>query len=143
VLKLCKIIFIETNFFLILFQILKNKTMARKKLIRVPDLDKGNTRLASVKSIDPVIDLGNGITAANYEIQITLLRTKLAKYNTALSTIDDLYNECITQIDVVRDWNDRVLTGVATKYGKNSSQYEMAGGVKKSERKKQTPKPSA
>jgi hypothetical protein len=40
--------------------------MARKKLIRVPDLDKGTTRLASVKSIDPVIDLGNGITAANY-----------------------------------------------------------------------------
>jgi hypothetical protein len=70
------------------------------------------------------------------------LRTKLATYNTALSTIDDLYNECIAQIDVVRDWNDRVLTGVATKFGKNSSQYEMAGGVKKSERKKQTPKPS-
>lgn len=117
--------------------------MARKKLIRVPDLDKGTTRLASVKSIDVVIDLGNGITAANYETQINLLRTKLAKYNTALSTIDDLYNECIAQIDVVRDWNDRVLTGVATKYGKNSSQYEMAGGVKKSERKKQTPKPNA
>ena len=117
--------------------------MARKKLIRVPDLDKGTTRLASVKSIDVVIDLGNGITAANYETQINLLRTKLAKYNTALSTIDDLYNECIAQIDVVRDWNDRVLTGVATKYGKNSSQYEMAGGVKKSERKKQTPKANA
>lgn len=117
--------------------------MARKKLIRVPDLDKGTTRLASVKSIDPVIDLGNGITAANYEIQINLLRTKLDSYNTALSTIDDLYNECIAQIVVVRDWNDRVLTGVATKYGKNSSQYEMAGGVKKSERKRQNPKPSA
>ncbi|GEM53904.1 hypothetical protein B0A58_07805 [Flavobacterium branchiophilum NBRC 15030 = ATCC 35035] len=117
--------------------------MARKKLIRVPDLDKGATRLASVKSIDPVIDLGNGITAANYETQINLLRTKLNSYNTALSTIDELYNECISQIDVLRDWNDRVLTGVATKFGKNSSQYEMAGGVKKSERKKQTPKPSA
>ena len=117
--------------------------MARKKLIRVPDLDKGVTRLASVKSIDSEIDLGNGITATNYETQINLLRTTLSSYNTALSTIDDLYNDCIAQIDVVRDWNERVLTGVATKYGKNSSQYEMAGGVKKSERKKQTPKPSA
>ena len=115
--------------------------MARKKLIRVPDLDKGITRLASVKSIDPVIDLGNGITAVNYETQINLLRTRLSKYNTALSAIDDLYNGCIDQIDVVRDWNDRVLTGVATKYGKNSSQYEMAGGVKKTERKKSSKKP--
>ena len=117
--------------------------MARKKLIRVPDLEKGTTRLASVKSIDATLDLGNGITAANYETQVNLLRTKLGKYNTALSTIDDLYNDCIAQIDVVRDWNDRVLTGVATRYGKNSSQYEMAGGVKKSERKKGTAKPKA
>ena len=61
-------------------------------------------------------------------------------YNTALSTIDDLYSICIAQIDVIRDWNERVLTGVATKYGKNSSQYEMAGGKRKSERKKATPK---
>lgn len=117
--------------------------MARKKLIRVPDLDKGITRLASVKSIDLDIDLGNGITAANYETQIDLLRTNLSKYNTALSAVDDLYNECIAQIEVVRDWNDRVLTGVATKFGKNSSQYEMAGGVKKTERKKSSNKPKA
>lgn len=64
------------------------------------------------------------------------LSTKIANYNTALSTIDDLYNDCINQIKVVKDWNERILTGVATKYGKNSSQYEMAGGKKKSERKK-------
>jgi hypothetical protein len=110
--------------------------MARKKLVRVPDFDKGTTRLAAVKSIDPALDLGNGITVANYETKVNLLRTKLNTYNTALSTIDDLYNACIAEIDVLKDWNERVLTGVATKFGKNSSQYEMAGGVKKSERKK-------
>ena len=65
-----------------------------------------------------------------------MLSTKISTYNTALSTIDDLYNDCIAKIDVIKDWNERVLTGVATKYGKNSSQYEMAGGKKKSERKK-------
>ena len=117
--------------------------MSRKKLIRVPDLDKGKTRLASIQSIDVALDLGNGITAPNYEIEVTLLETKVSKYNKTLSTIDDLYNEYIAQNGIVRDWNDRVLTGVATKYGKNSSQYEMAGGVKKSERKKPTPKPKA
>ncbi len=115
--------------------------MARKKLIKVADLDKGRTRLASIKSIDAALDLGNGITAVGYGSQIDLLSTKLNIYNTALSTIDDLYNECIAQIDVVKDWNERVLAGVASKYGKNSSQYEMAGGVKKNERKKPTKKP--
>ena len=117
--------------------------MARKKLIRVPDLEKGITRLAAVKSIDTALDLGSNINVANYETQVNLLSTKLSTYNTALSTIDDLYNDCIAQIDVVKDWNERILTGVATKYGKNSSQYEMAGGKKKSERKKVTPKPKA
>lgn len=114
--------------------------MARRKLARVLDLEKGRTRLAAVKSISAQLDLGNDITAPNYETEINLLSTKLNTYNTALSTIDDLYNDCIAQIDVLKDWNERILTGVATKYGKNSSQYEMAGGKKKSERKKPTPK---
>jgi hypothetical protein len=114
--------------------------MARKKLVRVLDLEKGVTRLAAIKSIDVALDLGSNINVGNYETQVQLLATKLSAYNTALSTIDDLYNSCIAQIDVVKDWNERILTGVATKYGKNSSQYEMAGGVRKSERKKPTKK---
>jgi hypothetical protein len=114
--------------------------MARKKLVRVLDLEKGITRLAAVKSIDTALDLGNGIDVPNYEAQVTLLSSKLSTYNTALSTLDDLYNDCIAQINVIKDWNERILTGVATKYGKNSSQYEMAGGRKKSERKKAAPK---
>jgi len=110
--------------------------MARLKLARVLDLEKARTRVAAVKSIDPALDLGNGITVDNYELEANNLSANLAAYNTALSTVDDLYNTCIAQINVLRDWNERVLAGVATKYGKNSSQYEMAGGVKKSERKK-------
>lgn len=126
--------------FFITFNLIKTKIMARRKLTRVLDLEKGITRVAAVKSIDPALDLGSNITVANYETQVQLLSTKIAAYNTALSTIDDLYNECIAQIDVVKDWNERILTGVATKYGKNSSQYEMAGGKRKSERKKPSKK---
>ena len=110
--------------------------MARRKLARVIDLEKGNTRLAAVKSINGALDLGSGITLGNYETQLNALATKLSAYNTALSTIDSLYNDCIAQIEVIKDWNERVLTGVATMYGKNSTEYEMAGGRKKSERKK-------
>ena len=110
--------------------------MARRKLSRVLDLEKGTTRLAAVKSIDAALDLGNNINVTVYETELNLLRTKLNTYNTTLSTIDDLYNACLVQIDVVKDLNERILTGVATKYGKNSTQYEMAGGKKKSERKK-------
>lgn len=110
--------------------------MARKKLVRVIELDKARTRLAAVKSIDPVLDFGNEITLALYETEITNLNEKLNLYNTALSTVDDLYNATTAQITVVNDLSERVLIGVANKYGKNSSEYEMAGGVRKSERKK-------
>ena len=110
--------------------------MGRRKLMRVVDLDKARTRLAAAKSIDPALDLGNNITVANYETEVDALTTNLATYNTALSTVDNLYNVCIAQLDVIKDWNERVLSGVATKYGKNSTEYEMAGGVRKSERKK-------
>ena len=114
--------------------------MARRKLTRVLDLEKGITRVAAVKSIDAALDLGNNINVTVYETELNLLRTKLNTYNTTLSTIDDLYNACLAQIDVVKDLNERILTGVATKYGKNSTQYEMAGGKKKSERKKSAKK---
>jgi hypothetical protein len=113
--------------------------MARRKLSRVLDLEKGKTRLAAVKSIDPNLDLSNGINVPSYEYNIGLLDQKLGAYNTALSTVDRLYNEYIEQGDLVKDWNERILTGVATRYGKKSTEYEMAGGVKKSERRKPTP----
>lgn len=114
--------------------------MSRKKLVRVKDLEKATTRLAAMKSIDIALDLGNGITISNYKTEMDALAKKVDVYNTALSTIDDLYNEYMDQVAVLKDWNERVLTGVATKFGKKSSQYEMAGGKRKTERKRATPK---
>lgn len=119
---------------------LNNSTMARRKLVRVPAFEKAKTRLASVLSIDNALDLGNEVTADKYEVEVTKFNEALKAYNTALSTIDDLYNECIAQETVLKEWNERVLNGVAFKYGKDSSQYEMAGGTRKSERKKPSPK---
>ena len=117
--------------------------MARKKLVRVRDLDKGRTRLAAVKSIDVALDLGNNLTVVNYETEVVKTKDAIDAYNTTLSTIDDLYNVALARIEVLKDWNERMLNGVASKYGTNSSQYEMAGGVRKSERKKPVRKPKA
>ncbi|WP_396195439.1 hypothetical protein [Flavobacterium sp.] len=62
--------------------------MARRKLGRVLDLEKGRKRVAGVKSIDPTLDLGNDITVENYEKQVEKMEENLAAYNTALSTVD-------------------------------------------------------
>ena len=42
----------------------------------------------------------------------------------------------IGQEKALRDLNERCLSGVAAKYRKDSSEYEKAGGMRKSERKR-------
>ena len=37
---------------------------------------------------------------------------------------------------LLRAFSERMLTGVAAKFGKDSEQYQKAGGTKKSDRKK-------
>ena len=89
--------------------------MARKKLVRVPTLDKANARISGIKSIDPALDLNDGLTVDNYQLQIKKTKDRIDEYNTTLSTIDDLYNESLAEIELLKDWNERILNGVASK----------------------------
>lgn len=98
-------------------------------------------RLAALKSIDPKLDLGHGLTIEAYETKITALRKKVEAYNTLLSQLDQDLAQIETDEEDLRDTSERMLAGTGVKYGKNSNEYQMAGGTKKSERKK--PKPSA
>lgn len=116
--------------------------MARLKKV-FTHYELANTRLSALKSIDPSLDLGGGLTAANYESKVLNLRDKLSTYNTTLSLLDQLYNELNTLELDLKDVSERMLLGVAAKYGKNSNEYEMAGGTKKSERKRPVRKPKA
>lgn len=110
--------------------------MAYRKLEKVRDYLKAQTRSSALTSIDKSLDLGNGNTLSDYNKAIDKFKGHLTDYNTALSTADDHYNKALAQLAVLKDWNSRMLTGVGYKYGKDSSEYEMAGGKRKSERKK-------
>lgn len=68
-------------------------------------------------------------------------RQKLDGYNTALSEIDSRLNTVQDTEKKLRDLSERMINGVASKYGKDSPEYEIAGGVRKSERKKTARKP--
>ena len=109
--------------------------MARqKKTSKV--VENANTRLASIKSIGTNLDLGNGVTAVVYEDLINETKKVLEEYNTALSLVDEKQNLYKSIEKELRNLHERVLISVAAKYGKDSNEYEKAGGVKKSERKK-------
>jgi hypothetical protein len=105
-------------------------------------IEKAERRAASLKSISDTLDLGNGLTLETYTAQTQALREKLNRYNTLLSTIDEAYNDLITYEKSLADLTERMLVGVAAKYGKNGNEYEMAGGKRKTERKKSKPKAS-
>jgi hypothetical protein len=116
--------------------------MARQKKVS-PIVEKAQQRLSALVSIDPALDLGNGLTASAYQAEVTNAQAKLDAYNTLLSQVDEAYNAFLLAEKALRDLSERMLAGVASKYGKDSSQYEMAGGVRKSERKRPVRKKKA
>ncbi len=99
----------------------------RKKGSRM--LTKAERRLAGIKSIDAKLDLGNGLSTAWYEKEVTKLRQAVEEYNMLLSKVDDASNNVEAVEKQLATASENVLLGVKIKFGKDSSQYEMAGGI--------------
>ncbi|MBW4693448.1 MAG: hypothetical protein KME27_17000 [Lyngbya sp. HA4199-MV5] len=97
-------------------------------------LEKAELRSAGLKAVDPTMDFGDTRSVPNLTTQIAQLRSKIDSYNTALAIIDSSKAEIAALERNLGDLADQMLIGVAFKYGKNSREYEMAGGVRKSER---------
>lgn len=97
-------------------------------------LKKAELRTSGLKAIDPNMDFGDTRNLQNMTQLIEQLRTKIDAYNTALAVIDSSKTE-ITELEKnLGELSEKMLIGVAFKYGKDSREYEMAGGVRKSER---------
>jgi len=99
-------------------------------------ITSAEVRLASIQSIDPNFDLGNGNTAVAYQAAIDSTQDSLDTYNTLLSTVDEAYNNFLLSEKALKDLSEAMLIGVAAMYGKDSNEYEQAGGTRKSERKR-------
>lgn len=110
--------------------------MPRRKKQRSLTIDKAQSRQAALLSIAPKLDFGNGLTSNAYDKLLTQTRSALQAYNTKLSETDQAYNDFKASEKMLADMSERMLTGVAAQYGKNSNEYEQAGGTRKSERKR-------
>jgi hypothetical protein len=100
-------------------------------------------RLDALKSLDPNLDLGYGLTLSAYQALIDTAQAKLSAYNTLLSQVDNALNALRAAEKELRPFSERLLAGVGVRYGKDSSQYEMAGGTRKSEIKRSPRKKKA
>ncbi|OUL18788.1 hypothetical protein BV378_34760 [Nostoc sp. RF31YmG] len=101
-------------------------------------LERAVRRAASMNSINPNLDVGNGLTLPAFSTLIQKMQTQEYAYNTALSNLDGLYREMLETERELGDMTELILLGVATKYGKRSVEYDMAGGVPKNQRRRAT-----
>jgi hypothetical protein len=104
----------------------------RKRTSRA--LEKAELRSSGLKAIDPSMNFGDARNLQNLTQLIEQYRTKIDAYNTALAVIDSSKTEMEELEKTLSDLTEKMLIGVAFKYGKDSREYEMAGGVRKSDR---------
>jgi hypothetical protein len=97
-------------------------------------------RLAGLQSIDPLLDLGGGLTVASFKADIEDVDADFNTYNKMLSDLDQFKNRLDTKEDNLNDKSTRFLAAVGARWTKDSDEYEKAGGTRTSERKKSGPK---
>ena len=67
---------------------------------------------------------------------------KIDAYNSILNEADRASNELEMMEKQLSNLSSRMLAGVVTRYGRDSSEYEMAGGVRTSDRKRRRVQPA-
>lgn len=98
--------------------------------------EKALQRMAALKSINSNFDFGNGVNAVSYQQAIDDFKISLDDYNFILSAADEKQSVLDNREDFLNDMNERTLSGAASQYGRDSIEYDQAGGTRTRERKK-------
>ena len=114
--------------------------MARKRR-KSAALAVAQQRLAGLNKITTP-NLGPNTTVAAYQGVANDTAAIEESHNQLAAQMDDSSNRYDAQENLMADWNRRVLSAVEAQYGPDSSEYEMVGGTRKSERKKPSKKGS-
>jgi hypothetical protein len=109
--------------------------MARQRRTS-PALVTVRARLAGLKKINPTPNLGPNTTIATFEGVLNDTAGVEDAHNQLAAQMDDSSNKFDAQEALMSDWNRRVLAAVEAQYGPDSSEYEMVGGTRTSDREK-------
>ncbi|WP_448268933.1 hypothetical protein [Nostoc sp. DSM 114159] len=104
----------------------------QKRTSRV--LEKAELRASGMKSIIPSIKFEEDYTLEKLIDSIEQLRNKIDVHNSALAIVDSTLTEVEEMEKNLKQLSEKMLMVVAIKYGKDSAEYEMAGGVRNSDR---------
>ena len=116
--------------------------MARRRKAATTPMNDTEQRVAGMKSIDPALDLQEGVSVAVGETLLDEARVALDEYNQVLAQSDEKLTIFKNKERNLKVFNKKVLPAVGLKYGTDSAEYEMVGGTRDSERAKPKPTPT-
>ncbi|MCX6366864.1 MAG: hypothetical protein NTX57_09160 [Armatimonadetes bacterium] len=96
-------------------------------------VDQTNQRLIGIKQITPAPTLPAGLSIAATEQKKQAIEALLTQYNGLLAQADILLNQIVDGEKELRRDNTKLLTAIGLLYGKDSPEYEAAGGTRTSE----------
>ncbi|OUL27170.1 hypothetical protein [Nostoc sp. 106C] len=97
-------------------------------------LEKTEQRKIGFQTIDPNLNFGDSISLQHLTELTGQLREELYQYNRLLNSLDSAKDNIETLEKTIRETLERLVSGVVLKYGKDSREYELTGGVRKSDR---------
>ncbi len=97
-------------------------------------IKKAEFRVAGLKAIDLNINFDDTCNLQNLTQLIEQVQKMLDDYNAAIAMVDSSKIKLDAMEKTLSQVSDKILMGVRFKYGKNSNEYELAGGVRDSDR---------
>lgn len=124
--------------------------MAKRKRKQPIIVSKSEVRLSAMQKIDEIsrrtVDYGGKdrpITQIEMEVQISTCEKLNTAYNKELEASDKALNEVLAAEEQLKAMYAEVLKGAVSEFGRNSSEVEMLGGTRTSERRRPVRKPKA
>jgi hypothetical protein len=91
-------------------------------------LEKGHARFRALDALKMAMNLGDGLSLQGYAALLEASEEQLQAHNLALAEVDRTRVEFADTEKAVAAMSSRILTAVAAVYGKDSKEYELAGG---------------
>src|SRR5215831_10277317 len=107
-------------------------------------LEIARRRLAGIQQINPKPEFAPTVAIEAYAAEIDGFIADQNAYNGDLAALDERGNLLDAREQRLADFSQRILAAVKAHFGPDSNEFELAGGVRRSDRKKpvRTPKPA-
>jgi hypothetical protein len=109
------------------------------RILNSRTLEKAQRRMIGARKLDLNLELGTGLSMSEFSTQVVTLQAKLEAYNKMVNALAQEREEIEKMERSLRGSSERILGAVAAIYGRESDEYEVAGGIKRVRARKRKP----